>query len=1378
MIKKPHRHLFLWMMLLLLVLVALLAILHQPPEAKWREEFDDQRNITTLLYDGHSILSTTGTSSALKDEAFAFLESNSKLRLNVTNLYLAKNSCESEKSNKKSICSLSFIQKHKSLPVWSSQVLVVIINGEIVHVRNNYFPAINVSVTPTLSKTVAEDIAREALSTNLSAKSVNLIIFPHKNEKGYIYYLSWAIKMPSSYDNDGRMHAYTFFVDAHTGKIIEKLDHITPIMGKITGKVFLQNPQKEMQVEMPFAGESITAEEKTVVTNSFGEYDINVPEGTIIESQLKGPFAEVFESIFLDAEVTTKADYESTNPSWNWGIVDSSYKQEESNVFYHLNIIHDFFNKGYPFEIPALNYPRKSYVQWGGPLGKESCNAYASCDYELTSEGSPPIDKVATNFFLAANDQCESTALLSDTIYHEYTHGVICHVYEWMLDPYWGETGSMNEGLADYFAATMNKDSCIDDFKYNSDCLRNIKNNLKYPEDYYPEPHTGSGVFSASLWDLREMVGGDVTDELVITTMKEFQPQTFQEFVIALLTLNENQVFYVGTSYAKDICHAFYDNHGIKTLSCLGFTEFPIAIITSPQPQELNFVMKEERIIILGTAYGSEDPLKKYTLEFTLYGMSGEEWSNEGIIMTGGNVIDNVLAVWNISSIPNGVYTLRLTVLDAANKTSSATVNIQIDRNIHGGWPKKAVYSNSPTLGDVNNDSVQDIVTNSGKEVHIWSSNGSDIIGWPQLTSNSIGASLALGDIDGDGFLEVVGATPNEIYVWENNGSLFDGNEDGTADWPKPAGSSSNIGTSTPVLADLDEDGFLEVIIGGSGESKVYVFSRDGTIFSGWPKETAGMIITTAAVGDLDKAYPGKEIIVTSFDKKVYAWHADGTNVPGWPQEVTYSLVRSSPTLGDLNNDGKLEVVLAAGAVVYVWAEDGTVMWKKQLDTFTTSSVALGDLDDDGNLEVVIPSGDNLYIWSSKGELLGKWPLYSHLSSSALGDIDEDDELEIVVGSYDKKLYAFNRNGSLVSGWPKITSGVFSQSPAIGDVDGDGKVEVVAGSFDQYMYVWDISANYKVKKVEWPQFHHDAQHTGLYQFECSEPYDDFLVNESVTLCPGTYSINDSGYSGVIKINADNLELNCHGATIIGNGTGRGIYNVGHKNVTIKNCIVKNYTNGIYLYLAKNNYIRSNIALGNDWSGIYLTNSNNSFVNDNVVGGNHHGIGLFFSNNNFISSNNVSLNNNIGIYLKYSLKNTILNNFANTNAYGIDLHGSSNYNLVSNNTADYNLYFGLSLDTSDSNVLVNNNADYNYYGLFMESADKNSLKQNNFTHNQYGIRLISGSKENKATNNLACFNILEDISVKDGNFGNYGEKNTCTDASNWEESGKIGCTYSC
>jgi hypothetical protein len=45
------------------------------------------------------------------------------------------------------------------------------------------------------------------------------------------------------------------------------------------------------------------------------------------------------------------------------------------------------------------------------------------------------------------------------------------------------------------------------------------------------------------------------------------------------------------------------------------------------------------------------------------------------------------------------------------------------------------------------------------------------------------------------------------------------------------------------------------------------------------------------------------------------------------------------------------------------------------------------------------------------------------------------------------------------------------------------------------------------------------------------------INEDTVLCPGFYDIPDAGATGVIIINADDVVLDCNGATI--NGTGSG-----------------------------------------------------------------------------------------------------------------------------------------------------------------------------------------------------------------------------------------------
>lgn len=82
-------------------------------------------------------------------------------------------------------------------------------------------------------------------------------------------------------------------------------------------------------------------------TDGNGFYNITGLEGDInLYSELSGPYAKVVNEDETDAFV----EFNLTSPTydWNWADVDTSYKREESNVFYHMNVIHDFFTRGAP----------------------------------------------------------------------------------------------------------------------------------------------------------------------------------------------------------------------------------------------------------------------------------------------------------------------------------------------------------------------------------------------------------------------------------------------------------------------------------------------------------------------------------------------------------------------------------------------------------------------------------------------------------------------------------------------------------------------------------------------------------------------------------------------------------------------------------------------------------------------------------------------------------------------------------------------------------------------------------------------------------------------------------------------------------------------
>jgi parallel beta-helix repeat protein len=205
---------------------------------------------------------------------------------------------------------------------------------------------------------------------------------------------------------------------------------------------------------------------------------------------------------------------------------------------------------------------------------------------------------------------------------------------------------------------------------------------------------------------------------------------------------------------------------------------------------------------------------------------------------------------------------------------------------------------------------------------------------------------------------------------------------------------------------------------------------------------------------------------------------------------------------------------------------------------------------------------------------------------------------------------------------------------------------------------------------------------------CTVPTDDLYINGSTTLCPGVYNIPDAGATGVIIINADDVVLDCNGATIIGSGSGYGIWNDGHDNVTIKNCVLRNYYNGITLI---------------NWA-------NDNVVSNNEIYENQDGIHLLWISKNSISDNKIHGNSGYGIWLRSTSESYIWDNICEDNEDGIRLTGSTDnwlyYNVISDN-AEYGLYF-----TSDStgnsvysNIVCHNKIDI--YDGDTNSGDYNS-----------------------------------------------------------------------
>jgi len=358
--------------------------------------------------------------------------------------------------------------------------------------------------------------------------------------------------------------------------------------------------------------------------------------------------------------------------------------------------------------------------------------------------------------------------------------------------------------------------------------------------------------------------------------------------------------------------------------------------------------------------------------------------------------------------------------------------------------------NSSPAVGALENNGVPAIVCGYGTAsdlskpggVKAFRRDGSLL--WSFLTFQNIGtggsdpvvSTPAIGDIDGDGKLEVVfGSFDFRLYVLD---AATGTNKPG---WPK---FMRDTIWSSPVLHDIDGDGLPDVVIGVDAHMEGAPFNtpdggclhvlrwdstqscpdsnpvdcRAPTEVAGFPKCVDQVITNSPAIGDIDG--DGKPEIVhgtgtfytsPSRAQKIYAWHCDGSAVAGWPVSIVgQSGAFNGPALGDLNGDGKLDVVVTADNTessstfhVYAFKGDGTQLWVATPKDFFGATLSAGppiiaDALGDG-LDVLVPTNGSVAVFSRTGALLtddgthppGVYAFYtpSGLSGVAVGDLED-----------------------------------------------------------------------------------------------------------------------------------------------------------------------------------------------------------------------------------------------------------------------------------------------------------------------------------------------------------------------------------------------------
>jgi hypothetical protein len=355
------------------------------------------------------------------------------------------------------------------------------------------------------------------------------------------------------------------------------------------------------------------------------------------------------------------------------------------------------------------------------------------------------------------------------------------------------------------------------------------------------------------------------------------------------------------------------------------------------------------------------------------------------------------------------------------------------------------------------------------------------------LPGNNAGfdvAATALADLDGDGKLDII------LAAFEPGSGIWVALNDGAGDFSAPISHAAAPGTeklTNLAVGDLNGDGIPDMIVARTDYYLSVLIGTGGGNFATARDLFVGYKPTSIALGDLNG--DGKlDLVLTttthngSGDRfvRTLLGRGDGTFETIKLHGLAGSGYAHSVTLGDFNNDGKLDLaVLVADFIdpevgqpidgsyrIFFGRGDGTFEFVNSWDldgwlsnvygNFST----IGDFNNDGwlDLAVVLNTGTTAantgHVQIFTGSENGTFTLASTTTIAGMptsifaADLTGIGNLDVVVGHARSEFVSVLR-GDGAGGFAPADDyqiGVYPYSITVGDLNGDGRLDIVGGN--------------------------------------------------------------------------------------------------------------------------------------------------------------------------------------------------------------------------------------------------------------------------------------------------------------------------------------------